>query len=130
MPGALAGAGEVKDLQVAGNCRIGFLQEREGIVAVTVLITQAEGMRAGVGREHQAGQVVVDFAGQLAAVLVGVEVAKDCTELPCAYRLVVGQLQQLLVIDVLQFGVPQADRGIFLVELVVAADEVEAITLS
>ncbi|MDT4849833.1 hypothetical protein FQZ97_839630 [compost metagenome] len=61
------------------------------------------------------------------AILGGVEVAEVGAEHPVADRLAVLEAEVALVIDILQLGVPGADRGAVGVEGVVGAAIVEAV---
>ncbi len=86
-----------------------------------------EGVAAVFGREQARPGLVVQIAGPGAAVFLAIEETQVGAEGPVADGLAVNQVHVLLAVDVLEFGVPQADLGALVVEGVFAALEVEAV---
>ncbi|MNC33060.1 hypothetical protein D3C75_814410 [compost metagenome] len=97
------------------------------MIAGQVLVADVEGVAATLGRQHAVEGLVVDGAGQLVAVLAGVEVAEVGAQGPGAERLAVLEAEEALLVDVLQLRVPGADAGAVGVEGVVGAGIVEAV---
>ena len=126
LPGLFVGPGEIENLHIVDDVRIGFCQVREGGVAVTVLIANAEGVGAGCRGQRQRSQLMIDLE-RLITIIAAVEPGQIDAELPVSDWLGVNQIDQILVVDVLKLRAPEANGGVLAVEGVAAAKVVEAI---
>src|SRR5690606_5911871 len=59
LPGFLVGTGEVEDLDVVDDVRVGLVEEGERVAAADLLVAEAEGVGADAGPEVDRGEVVV-----------------------------------------------------------------------
>ncbi|MNZ87502.1 hypothetical protein D3C78_1063620 [compost metagenome] len=86
-----------------------------------------EGVAAIFGREQGKRGLVVEVTGLGAAVFLADEVAQVGAQGPVADGLAVGQVEVLLLVDVAQFRVPDADLRALFIERVFTAAEVETV---
>ena len=70
LPGFLVLAGEIENLQVVDDVRIGFGKEREGVVAADLLVTQAECVCTCASPEVDRGEVIIKLATKLTAIVL------------------------------------------------------------
>ncbi|MNX81271.1 hypothetical protein D3C86_1129540 [compost metagenome] len=128
LPGFLPGIVVAGVVAVVGQgAAAGAVDPHPGVVAGEFLQADVEGVAAVFGREQTVQGFVVQLAGPGAAVILAVEETQVGAQGPVADRLVVGQVDELLAVDVLELGIPQTDLGALVVEHVLAALEVETV---
>ncbi|CAI8959709.1 hypothetical protein EMIT0357P_60090 [Pseudomonas marginalis] len=128
LPGFFLGVVVAGVVAVVGQgAATGAVDAHPHAVAGEFLQAHIEGVAAVFGREQGEHGLVVEVAGQGAAVFLAVEETEVGPQGPVAHGLAVGQVEVLLLVDIGQLGVPHADLGALVVEGVFAAAEVEAI---
>ncbi|MNE13450.1 hypothetical protein D3C80_1062830 [compost metagenome] len=100
----------------------------EAIIAADLLVAHVKGMPAGLGRKQAEQRMVVIVTGNLAPVLAGIEVAGIDPQGPVPQRLGVLEAVEALLVDILQLRLPHTDAGTVVVEGIVGANVVEAVT--
>ncbi|MND80918.1 hypothetical protein D3C80_727000 [compost metagenome] len=128
LPGFLLGIVVTGVVAVVGQgTAAGAVDPHPGVVAGEFLQADVEGVAAVFGREQTVQGFVVQLAGPGAAVILAVEETQVGAQGPVTQWLAVGQVDELLAVDVLELGVPQADLGALFVEQVFAALKVETV---
>ena len=128
LPGLLPGAVVAGVVRVIGQgATTGAINSHPAIIAADLLQAHIEGAATVAGRKQRRDRAVIQIAGFGTAVFSTAEVTQIGPQGPVAQRLAVGHLQVLLLVDVLELGIPQADHRAFFVEGVFTADKVEAI---
>ncbi|MNO98766.1 hypothetical protein D3C76_905200 [compost metagenome] len=128
LPGLLFGVVIAGVVAVVGQGpATGAVDPHPHVVAAEFLQADVEGVAAVFGREQGKRGLVVEVAGQGAAVFLADEVAEVGAQGPVADGLAVAEVEILLLIDIAEFGIPDADLGAFVVEGVFAAAEVESV---
>ena len=128
LPGFLFGTVVAGVERVVGQgAAAGAVDPHPAIVATDLLQADIESTGTIPRRKQRRNRAVVQVAGFGAAVFAAAEITQIGAQRPVAQRLAVGHLQVLLLVDVLQLGIPQPDQRALLIEGVFTPDKVEAI---
>ncbi|MNN44253.1 hypothetical protein D3C81_1585340 [compost metagenome] len=128
LPGLFPGVVIAGVVAVVGQgAAAGAVDPHPHVVAGEFLQADIEGVAAIFGREQGKRGLVVEVTGLGAAVFLADEVAQVGPQGPVADGLAVGQVEVLLLVDVAQFRVPDADLRALFIERVFTAAEVETV---